>query len=110
MCVDSEWRALCQDGWSSNDAGALCGILGFSQCKLILAIYIYTWTCMHTITALRCNSCFGRSNQTRGIRHIECSGQPRTCTWNDDIGACGKDAGLVCSEFGYGTRGIKIMP
>ena len=39
---------MCHDGWDGNDARALCGILGFSQCKLILAIY--TWICMHTIT------------------------------------------------------------
>ena len=48
MCVDSEWSALCHDGWDGNDARVACGILGFSQCKLILAIY--TWACMHTIT------------------------------------------------------------
>ena len=38
VCVDSEWWALCHDGWDSYDAGVACGILGmgFSQCKLIL--------------------------------------------------------------------------
>ena len=30
------------------NAGALCRRLGFSQCKLILAIY--TWICMYIIT------------------------------------------------------------
>ena len=94
---------MCHDGWDISDARALCGILGFSQCKLILAIYL---AYNNKITALHCgNTCFGKSTLPRGIGHITCREQQRTCTWNAYTSACGQDAGLVCSEFGYARGG-----
>ena len=110
MCVNSEWRALCHDGWDSDDTIIACGILGFSQCKLILAI-ILGHAYNNQITALHCgNSCFGKSSLPRGIRHIWCDGL--LCGWDADISACEQDAGLVCSEFGYAEgreHGVSVI-
>ena len=34
ICVETEWWAVCDVGWDSDDASAVCRRLGFTECKL----------------------------------------------------------------------------
>ena len=34
ICVETEWWAVCENGWGSDDASAVCRRLGFTECKL----------------------------------------------------------------------------
>ena len=52
------------------------------------------------------NSCFGRSNRTKGMRAFKCTNE--YCAFSTDNSACEEEAGIVCSKSNPKKKRLKL--
>ena len=95
LYYNGEWGTVCDDGWSSTDAGVVCKQLGLG-----------------TYGSSRNYAYYGQGSGPIWLDNVYCTGSESTITSCGHLGfnvtrSCShrEDAGVWC----YGTRGIALL-